>query len=432
MTFVPFSGAIPSLYVTKSSLTNNLAGGIVNNAITSGVNVAFNPQKSPSFVGGLVTPGLLTTASLGASRFLTDNIVNSKALGPLGPLASDLTNTALFNLSQNVLRGLIGIPGSQNSKWFPGGGNEPQANYAGAGGYSYSSKLGGTDLVFQIRKYSSAAASQASQETQPTAPQPAPPPASLSLENATGVGLTRPQSLLSGVGSFLKGLVTPPGSALPIPLSLQGIQIPGLAPPSIAAPTPSPPSAPSPAGDIWSFICAPSEVSWDTSVSVKRLEVFGNNTPPVVSGSRGMRELSLSNAMVEGFTRGVTVEQKIIDLENLTKLTLDGEGGNVIVPVYNICAGEKKYGGADKGLFVIKDIKVKEELRDLSGNTTRAIVDISFSQVPEYQVTKQRDLASKTAAGATSALSKVSDVVDKNLQKQRTAPAPAPAQSPTR
>ena len=402
MILLPFSGAIPSLTVSKSSLANNLAGGIVNNAITSGVNVAFNPQSGQSFLGGVLSPGLLSTGTVGVSRFLTNNLVNSKALGPFGPLATDLAQTAVTNLSQDLLRRFLNVPGSQSSKYFPGGGNEPPVNFGGARGYSYSAKPGGTDLVFQIRKYGSPAAQQANAEVDVNFDLPSSGTTSLPFGN-----------FLSAPEVFKGTSVSdnfPGAFERPVDFSF-----------SRGAPGPSVSPPPSSTEGIWTFICAPGEVSWETSVSVNRMEIFGSNTPPVISGSRGMRELTLSNAIVEGFNRNVTVEKKIIDLEKLLKLTLDGSGGNVTVPVFNVCAGEKKYGGADNGLFVIKDIKVKEELRDLSGNTTRAVVDVSFSQVPLYQVTKQRDLASQSAAGAKTKLSSVADAVksqaDKNIRK---------------
>jgi len=39
-------------------------------------------------------------------------------------------------------------------------------------------------------------------------------------------------------------------------------------------------------------------------------------------------------------------------------------------------------------------------MRDLRGDATRAYVDISFMEVPEYQVNSGRDLASQPAAAA--------------------------------
>ena len=147
----------------------------------------------------------------------------------------------------------------------------------------------------------------------------------------------------------------------------------------------------------WTFITAPEDVSWDTSNQANRIDMFGTNNPPVVAGSRGMRDLSLGNALVEGFQRNVAVEDKVAALEALMNYQLNASDGFVNVPVYQVKANDKTYGN---GYFIIRDVKVKETMRDLKGNTTRAYVDISLMQVPEYQVNSGRDLASKPAAAA--------------------------------
>lgn len=152
-------------------------------------------------------------------------------------------------------------------------------------------------------------------------------------------------------------------------------------------------------GPAWTFITAPEDVSWDTANQANRVDIFGTNNPPVVAGSRGMRDLSLGNALVEGFVRGVTVEAKIAALEKLMEYKLNASDGFVSVPVYRVQVSDKKYGQANGGYFIIKDVKVKEAMRDLKGNATRAYVDISFMQVPAYQVNTGRDQASATTAG---------------------------------
>ena len=152
----------------------------------------------------------------------------------------------------------------------------------------------------------------------------------------------------------------------------------------------------------WKFICAPEDISWDTSNAVQRIGIFGTNNPPVVSGSRGMRDLTLGNALVEGFVRGVTVEGKILALEKLLNYKLNASDGFVSVPVYRVKANDKAYGNS--GLFVIKEVRVKESMRDLKGDATRATVDISLMEVPKYQVSSGRDLASQTASAARAAL----------------------------
>ena len=151
----------------------------------------------------------------------------------------------------------------------------------------------------------------------------------------------------------------------------------------------------------WSFITAPENVSWDVANQATRIDIFGTNSPPVVAGSRGMRDLSLGNSLVEGFVRGVTVGAKIAALENLMNYKLNQTDGFVSVPVYQVTANDRVYGN---GFFIIKDIKVNEKMRDTKGDTTRAYVDISLMEVPEYQVNSGRDQASKVAASAKSIL----------------------------
>jgi hypothetical protein len=148
----------------------------------------------------------------------------------------------------------------------------------------------------------------------------------------------------------------------------------------------------------WTFITAPEDISWDTANQASRVDIFGTNNPPVVAGSRGMRDLTLGNALVEGFVRNVTVEGKVAALEKLMEYRLNASDGFVSVPVYQIWANSKSYGGS-QGYFIIKDVKVKETMRDLRGDSTRAYVDISLMQVPAYQVNSGRDLAGPVTAG---------------------------------
>ena len=190
----------------------------------------------------------------------------------------------------------------------------------------------------------------------------------------------------------------------------------------------------------WSFITAPENVSWDVANQATRVDIFGTNSPPVVAGSRGMRDLSLGNSLVEGFVRGVTVGAKIAALENLMNYKLNQTDGFVSVPVYQVTANDRVYGN---GFFIIKDIKINEKMRDTKGDTTRAYVDISLMEVPEYQVNSGRDQASKVAASVTSTLNSrvagggtagaaAQNSVDKNVKPGNSSGAngPSPAKTP--
>ena len=111
-----------------------------------------------------------------------------------------------------------------------------------------------------------------------------------------------------------------------------------------------------------------------------------------------MRDVSIRDALVEGFIRNVQVEAKVAALEKLLEYNLNGSDGFVSVPVYQFYANNKNYGGL-KGYYIIKDVSVKEEMRDLTGNAVRARVDINLMQVPEYQVNSGRDQASQVTSG---------------------------------
>jgi hypothetical protein len=111
-----------------------------------------------------------------------------------------------------------------------------------------------------------------------------------------------------------------------------------------------------------------------------------------------MRDVSIRDALVEGFVRNVQVEAKIAALEQLLNYNLNGSDGFVSVPCYQFYANNKTYGGL-KGYYIIKDVSVKEEMRDLTGNASRARIDINLMQVPDYQVNSGRDQASQVTAG---------------------------------
>jgi hypothetical protein len=148
----------------------------------------------------------------------------------------------------------------------------------------------------------------------------------------------------------------------------------------------------------WTFITAPADISWTTNNAATRVDMFGTNNPPVVSGTKGMRDLRLGNALVEGFGRNVSVQGKISALENLLNYRLNPTAGFVNVPVYQVKASERIYG--EGGYFVFKSLTVKETMRDLKGNSTRAYVDIEMMQVPKFQVDSGTDQASTAISNA--------------------------------
>lgn len=175
------------------------------------------------------------------------------------------------------------------------------------------------------------------------------------------------------------------------------------------------PLATSPA---WTFICAPESISWSTSNAVNRVDMFGTNGPPAVSGTRGMREFTLSNALVEGFTRNKTVEAKISALEDLLAYKDSLSGGFVNVPVYQVWANQKGYGNS--GYFLLKSVNIKETMRDLTGNATRASVDVTLMEVPAYQVGTGQDQAPFSQLGSSGNLISKSTQLQKQYKEQAT------------
>ena len=155
----------------------------------------------------------------------------------------------------------------------------------------------------------------------------------------------------------------------------------------------------------WYFVTAPQDVSWSKEGKVATSDTYGTNTPYVLYGSTSLRKLTLSNAMIEGFSDAKTVEANIVALETCMNMVV--QKGYTAPFCWKAYAGGKSYG-----TFIISGVKVKEVMRDTRGYATRAFVDIELQQVPDYQVNSGRDLASKATLGG------VSSEVQKLLNEQ--------------
>lgn len=145
----------------------------------------------------------------------------------------------------------------------------------------------------------------------------------------------------------------------------------------------------------WYFVTAPQDVSWSKEGRVGTADTYGTNTPYVLYGSTSLRKLTLSNAMLEGFSDRKTVEANIVALETCMNMVI--QAGYTAPYCWKVYSGGKSYG-----TFIITGVKVKEVMRDLRGFATRAFVDIELQQVPDYQVNSGRDLASKATLGGVS------------------------------
>jgi len=431
------SGVIPTVPISKSAVTNSIANGLIQNLATpiigAGINVALGastgaqatsflgipPSSFNNIAGSVLTPGLVRGGQEVLGNFLNDQLVNSGALGPFGPLVSGLAQGVVSNLAGNLLGGIFGgsFTNSNPNQWFPGAGNEPDADY---GGRLYTPGPNGPDVVFSIKSAESAAvADNVSYWYGPDAPDLG-VAAGLTSTQATNSPFSSGNLFSKPINNFdptLYGAGTPEsfnfyGDTLSKSGELGGLfSTVGLGSATSSLFTNNFLS--------WNFICAPDEISWNSEAQVERVQIFGTNQPPVISGSKSMRDLTLSNALVEGFCRKKTVEAKISELEALMNFSLDTSNSFVKVPVYKVTANSKQYGAGldnkDGGYFVIKSVNVKETMRDIRGNTTRATVDVSFVQVPPYQVSTGRDIASEALRGQKSALGAVADKVDARL-----------------
>jgi len=328
------------------------------------------------------------------STLINASIYNSlRSAGQFGPELSSI-GTSLISEGFNIILGGLGF-GIFNRGFstltFPGAGDEPPADYSGGNSYTLQ------DIVFSLQP--------ANQGPQSSGLQNAinDPKFSTTLSfnefssvfylpNYTGIDFDTQQ-----FAKFLE---------IEINISLDARQF--------WTPQGLDPSAAGITGDgssmnqdsSWTFITAPKDISWETANAANRVPMFGTNNPPMVAGTRGMRDLSIGNALVEGFVRNVTVEDKVRALEDLASYTLNGSDGFVSVPVYQLWAENKSYGGTKNvqtGYFIIKSIRVHELMRDLQGRATRSMVDITLNEVPEYQVNSGRDIASQATGGAKKA-----------------------------
>lgn len=144
----------------------------------------------------------------------------------------------------------------------------------------------------------------------------------------------------------------------------------------------------------WYFILPPQDVSWTKGSVAKEVATYGTNNPYLNYGTTKLRKLTLGNAMVEGFSNAMQVEDNVVQLEACMRMVIDEETGYASPYCWQAFAGNKSYG-----TFIITNVNVKEELRDMSGNATRAFVDIELQEVPPYQVSSGTDITSTATTG---------------------------------
>ena len=146
----------------------------------------------------------------------------------------------------------------------------------------------------------------------------------------------------------------------------------------------------------WYFITAPQEVSWKKDSEAKQMATYGTNSPYLNYGATKLRELTLGNALIEGFSNAMQVEDNVTSLERCMHMVIS-EDGYAAPYCWNAFAGGKSYG-----TFIITGVSIKEVMRDMSGNATRAVADISLQEVPPYQVSSGADSTSTAIQGSLS------------------------------
>jgi len=152
----------------------------------------------------------------------------------------------------------------------------------------------------------------------------------------------------------------------------------------------------------WIFVTAPQDIGWDKQGSISTVDNYGTNSPYVIYSSTGMRKLSMSDVLIEGFSAGKEVEDHIVKLESMMNMVMNGEAGYVSPYVWDLKSGEKSYGN-----FVIESLSIKEVMRNTKGRADRATASVTLQQVPDFQINTGRDLA--TSADLASGKSIVGD-----------------------
>jgi hypothetical protein len=146
--------------------------------------------------------------------------------------------------------------------------------------------------------------------------------------------------------------------------------------------------------DEWYFITAPESVNIKKGSKSTEVATYGTNNPYLNYGTTQLRTLTLSNSMLEGFSNAKEVEGNITQLESCMRMIIDEGTGFTAPYCWHVFAGSKSYG-----TYIIKDVSIREKMRDMTGKATRAFVDISLQEVSPYQVTSGTDITSTAAVG---------------------------------
>ena len=157
------------------------------------------------------------------------------------------------------------------------------------------------------------------------------------------------------------------------------------------------------------FITFPGDVSWSKDSVNSEVATYGSNSPYLTYGTTKLRNLNLGNCLFEGFSDGMAVEGNILELEAAMQMVIT-EFGSASPYCWNAYAGGKSYG-----TFIIQSVSVQEQMRDMSGNATRATVSVSLQEVPAFQVNSGIDITANAIQGAAD--EQYQETLDKNAAK---------------
>lgn len=205
-----FSGVGNQLLLRQAgaAIVGNVASNVVNVGLNSvlGTQVAgasgLSLTSGANILASTITPYVTSTLAAGVNQSIQNSL---KGAGPLAPVLSQIA-TGFVNQAANGLSNLLGgatTPGGgsdQSSKFFPGAGNEPDANYSGGNSYTLGSN--GPDVVFAIRPANEGpAVSASSGGGSPTVPTSLPLTSWTAPEEFKPGGLTEIKTLGMGFSS---------------------------------------------------------------------------------------------------------------------------------------------------------------------------------------------------------------------------------------
>lgn len=159
------------------------------------------------------------------------------------------------------------------------------------------------------------------------------------------------------------------------------------------------------------FITFPGDVNWTKDSVNSEVATYGSNSPYLTYGTTKLRNLSLGNCLFEGFSDGKAVEGNITELEAAMNMVIT-EFGSASPYCWDAYAGGKWYG-----TFIIQNVQVQEQMRDMSGNATRATVSVSLQEVPAFQVNSGIDITANAIQGAAD--EKYQETLDENAAKDQ-------------